>query len=649
MNYRPEVDGLRAIAVLPVILFHAGFSWFSGGFVGVDVFFVISGYLITSIIYQKVEVGRFSFAEFYERRFRRILPALVFMLIVCVPFAWAIMTPDEYKNFSQNLLAVSFMVSNLHLWKEDNYFAPASEENPLLHTWSLSVEEQFYVVFPLILLFTYKLGKRYVALSVFLLFVVSLGLMEFVRSDDPKGAFYFLHTRAWELCLGALCALVNVRAWVSRSQTLPLLGLALIAYSIFAFDENTPFPSAYTLLPTIGAALFLVFGDKETISGKLLSGRVLTGIGLISYSVYLWHQPVFAFSRIAGSSYPTWVAMLGLSVLSIFLGYISWRFVELPFRKIGGQKVYSRKGIFRLGAFSTLIVVAFGVHGNVTKGAPSRITLTDEQESYLNTAIPSPMRERCHASSGRLLTPNDSCIYNEGASKSIAVFGDSHAVELAYSLGKAVKKLDTQVYHFSFSACRPVLGGDASDPCSAWSRDILEFLVNSDHITHVVISYRLAAILKGDHKSAYPKLPNEYTDSYRAEVISDLHGVFQTLLDSGKKVIFVEQAPELPDDMKDLVYGKASDESYIVGVPYQWWEKRTVDVYDERLNVSRFEILKTDSLFCESKACYAGRDGTSYYFDDDHMSIKGADVVVREILDLDSLENIVGEQSPSSF
>jgi peptidoglycan/LPS O-acetylase OafA/YrhL len=294
MDYRREIDGLRALAIIPVILFHAGFQSFSGGFVGVDVFFVISGYLITRIILAELREGKFSIINFYERRARRILPALFLIMFLCLLFAWLWLPPDNMRGFSKSLIAVSMFASNLLFWKESGYFDTAAGLKPLLHTWSLAIEEQYYVLFPLFLVFTWKLGKNWVLTILTAIFMLSLGTAQWSSSAKPIAAFYLLPTRGWELLVGAFVGFYEFTP--SRSKFADIgswLGLTLILYAILTFDNRTPFPSFYTLIPAVGTALIILFTNDKTAVGKILNHKVFVGIGLISYSLYLWHHPLF--------------------------------------------------------------------------------------------------------------------------------------------------------------------------------------------------------------------------------------------------------------------------------------------------------------------------------------------------------------------
>lgn len=339
MNYRQEIDGLRALAVLPVILFHAGFETFSGGFVGVDVFFVISGYLITTIILAELEQGKFSIVNFYERRARRILPALFLVMLVCIPFAWVLLTPADLNSFAKSLVAVPLFFSNIFFWKDGGYFETAAELKPLLHTWSLAVEEQYYLLFPLFLMLFWRLGKRWILVTLGLVFIACLAVAQWVADAKPDAAFYLLPTRGWELLMGAISAFSLSKAngkefGKAVAEVGGWLGLALILYAVFSYSKATPFPGFYALVPTLGAVFIILFATQNTSVGKFVGNKAFVGVGLISYSAYLWHQPVLAFAR-------HWLKELD-SILIILLvifvqtiAYFSWKFIELPFRAKG--------------------------------------------------------------------------------------------------------------------------------------------------------------------------------------------------------------------------------------------------------------------------------------------------------------------------
>ncbi len=456
MKYRAEIDGLRALAVLPVILFHAGFELFGGGFVGVDVFFVISGYLITSIIISEMGRDNFSLINFYERRARRILPALFFVMLVSIPFAWFWLTPGDLKDFGQSLIAVATFSSNILFWIESGYFATASELKPLLHTWSLAVEEQYYILFPLFLMIFWNLPKKYLLLLLALIFLLSLSLAQWFAFSRPSANFYLLPTRGWELLIGVFLAFYLQKNQYIKSplinQTLSLLGFAMIVYSIAIYDKNTPFPSLYALVPTIGTALLILTAVPQTFIHKILSARIIVGIGLISYSAYLWHQPILAFARHRLLGEISEIVLLLLCLSSLIMAYISWRWVEKPFRD---KQTMSRKTVFSFSLAGILFFCIFGASLHINKGFPDRIGFTEK----LINSFDMPKDENCFQVPYNHINEEWGCYL--GVSKNeldYIVFGDSHASSLRYVIDSVAKSQNISVFFTGTSACPPFLG-----------------------------------------------------------------------------------------------------------------------------------------------------------------------------------------------
>jgi len=370
MKYRSEIDGLRTIAVVPVILCHAELGLFQGGYVGVDVFFVISGFLISTIIIDSIESKRFSLLTFYERRARRILPALFVVMLACVPFAWAMMMPDFLQNFGQSLVATTLFANNILLWRTSGYWALESAFKPLLHTWSLGVEEQYYFLMPLLLMLSWpKLGSRTRWITIGLA-AASFGLYLALLEKEPEFSFYQLPTRAWELLMGAGAAIWMRRQLMeSKNGPLAMLGLVMILSCVFFLPPASKWSAVLLVLPCIGSVLILLFARQGTLVGALLSSPPFVGLGLISYSLYLWHQPVFAFARINSYDRPDHILMIGLIPVIILLAYLSWRFVERPFREPG--KI-SRLALVVVVVLAGGVLCGVGVAMHVTNGFPSR-------------------------------------------------------------------------------------------------------------------------------------------------------------------------------------------------------------------------------------------------------------------------------------
>lgn len=361
-KYRIDIDGLRAVAILPVIFYHAGFSVFSGGFIGVDVFFVISGYLITSIVWREIIEENFSLVDFYERRARRILPAVLFVVLLCLPLAYLTLLPSDFKDFGWSLVGVATFSSNIIFWQQSDYFATAAELTPLLHTWSLAVEEQFYLIFPILLLFAYKIRRQAALMAILSLAILSFALSYWGTFNMPVATFYLLPTRAWELLIGSIAAFYPHKSKLSGSPTasniISIFGLGMIIFAMFGFDKSTPFPGIAALAPTLGAFGIILFSKPGTLVYSLLSQKFLIGIGLISYSLYLWHQPVFALYKnysfeISVSEYLICIAItFGLAIFSYF-------YIEIPIRQ--KRELFTRRKIFSGAAFALLTLVLLGI------------------------------------------------------------------------------------------------------------------------------------------------------------------------------------------------------------------------------------------------------------------------------------------------
>lgn len=468
MKHRPEIDGLRAVAVIPVILYHAGFSGWSGGFVGVDVFFVISGYLITTLIVQEMDEGRFSLTEFYFRRVRRILPALVVVTAVTAMAAWTIMLPTQLEGFARSLAAVALFGSNILFWSESGYFAMTSAEKPLLHTWSLAVEEQYYVLFPLALLVVVALGlRRQLFGAIALAALASFALSEWASHAYAEANFYLLPTRAWELLAGSLCALVLLRREPQRNDVLAALGLAGILLPVFFYDESTRFPSVYALPPVLGAALIVLFATPKSIVGRVLSHPAAVGVGLISYSAYLWHFPLFAFARIIEGGTPPTLVMLALAASSLVLAWATWRFVEQPMRRIRPSPAAMRRA-FAAAAAVAAAFVGVGVYGARSNGFEYLWLATRGEETRrLYALVETALEERgaigadepCRFASdvldGDVAARLTACFDAHGPA--VAILGDSHSMNLFTAV--TMHSAAPFVVAFSSGGCTPPSDG----------------------------------------------------------------------------------------------------------------------------------------------------------------------------------------------
>ncbi|PPS62624.1 acyltransferase family protein [Pseudomonas sp. BRM28] len=473
--YRREIDGLRALAVIPVILFHAGIPGFSGGFIGVDVFFVISGFLITSILISENEQKKFSVLNFYERRARRILPALFLVMMVSVAIAWFTTTPKDMKDFSLSLASVPLFSSNFLFWSLSGYFDTSSELKPMLHTWSLAVEEQYYIIFPIVLLSMWRFGRGAIVALLICIGISSFSYSQFWLKDSPDAIFYLLHARCWELIVGALVAFYcyyqrhNISSGVF-GQLLGMIGLVMVGLSVFRFDEKTPFPGAYALIPVIGSVLIIVFADSKTLVGRILSLKPVVFVGLISYSAYLWHQPLFAFARLGETEKLGIDKVAFLIGLTLALAYISWRYVEAPFRS---KDKISRRKIFAYSAAGSVAFLAIGLTGYHTNGFENR--LTDEQAILLSFERQDMGKysrlKKCFLDQGQDPESFSKECYGS-AHGGIVIWGDSHAAALSYGLIKQEKN----VTQLTAGSCPPL-----KDVTIEWRpkcRSVNDFAIN---------------------------------------------------------------------------------------------------------------------------------------------------------------------------
>ena len=503
MDYRREIDGLRALAVLPVILFHAGFETFSGGFVGVDVFFVISGYLITTITLAELEQGKFSIVNFYERRARRILPALFLVMLVCIPFAWFWLLPSDMKDFSQSLVAVSVFASNILFWRESGYFDTAAELKPLLHTWSLAVEEQYYVLFPLFLMLFWRLGKRWILVTLGIVFVASLAVAQWAAYAKPAAAFYLLPTRGWELLIGAFAAIYLSKANLkefgkSVSEIGGWLGVVLILFAVFAYSKATPFPGLYALVPTLGTVLIILFATQNTTVGRFVGNKAFVGVGLISYSAYLWHQPLFSFLKHSDFSENS-LSYITLIVVTLALAFLTWKFIESPFRK---RNALGRSHIFVISIIFAIFFIGFGMYGHRTNGFENRDHMSAFKDlTYDNSKLG---YKQCNNSLTNIEPKLNYCMGSTDVPSALVV-GDSHADDKFYGIEKNVGIFSWGLV--GNSSCPPLLdveikSADGTE-CTERLSKLFSYINETPTVKVVVLSfahmYPLDKLIAADH------------------------------------------------------------------------------------------------------------------------------------------------------
>ncbi|OJF91969.1 acyltransferase family protein [Pararhizobium antarcticum] len=663
MLYRREIDGLRALAVIPVILFHAEIEAFSGGFVGVDIFFVISGYLITSIIIGDQEKGRFSILKFYERRARRIMPVLFFVILCCLPFAWAWMLPMQMENFGRSIIAVCLFVSNFLFWQETGYFAAAAEEQPLLHTWSLAVEEQYYVIFPLVIMLCWRFGRTALVAIIAVVALLSLLLAQYGSIHFASANFYLPTTRAWELLAGSLAAFALSGRTQKPNDILSLAGLALIVFSIFAYDELTPFPSFYALPPVIGAVLIILFGAQGTLVARLLSTRAMVGIGLISYSTYLWHQPLFAFARIRSLTEPTTAVFLTLAAASLVLAYFSWRFVETPFRTGRMTALSSAPRVLAATAIGAALFIGIGLAATRDDGLEFRLP-QEARKALAEKQAHDPAMDTCLFDKGErnIQHPVRACLTAHSTGSKTILIGDSHAGAIA---GEALRQFDRanlDLYAMSHSACVGFSGFYVSDRkyrnrCNSFFTGIEDYIRTSG-VDTVIMLDRWSLYIDGggfdngeggveeltpiyaDLLENESEAADRFDEARKARVLDRYLRDIAAYLDTGTKVVLVYPIPEagwnVPDVVAKAAMAGATDPIFSTSADLYRQRNATVTAAFDALEHPNLYRVKPAAFFCDTvvKQRCVNNQGYDriYYIDSNHPSNAGAALIVPAIL-----------------
>lgn len=628
MKYRREIDGLRAVAVLPVIFFHAGIPMFSGGFVGVDVFFVISGFLITTIISSELDAGTFSIARFYERRARRILPALFIVMAATLPFAWFWMTPVDLKGFSQSLAAVPLFCSNILFYATSGYFDTASEIKPLLHTWSLAVEEQYYVLFPPLLALVWRYARRWATIALALAALVSLAAAQHFVRTHPSFTFYMLPTRGFEILLGALIS--SKGPWRTTGEgrvadalrsALAAAGLVLIIGAVVFFDKSTPSPSLFSLIPTCGAALILLYAREDNFTGRLLGTPMLVGVGLISYSLYLWHQPLLAFARIRYAYELSYAASAVVILDALILSYLSWKYVEHPFRD---RRVISLRVIAGSALALTLAFVSIGVLGWRENGFPQRFKIAPDL-----LAEQSPLTNIARIDNGwcfysidtiktlRVGADGTKCAVGArtGASHVGALFGDSFAGSYEPFWDQLGRDGGLKIISITTNWCYPSFTEDTFAPVSskAYPQCLFDRKYLRDHLRNfdfVIIGGMWSEVLK------------------RKKLDQVLDGL--DVLSKNVKTVIVMPSPKQYDHSpfveyrRHLMFGDRFDIAAI-------WSKDDAYARDANAILKRAASKYRNVVFLDRDLLFGGGEltaaGLPYSADGTHVSISGAEAI----------------------
>lgn len=642
IQYRADIDGLRALAVVLVVLFHAGLPWITGGFIGVDIFFVISGYLITSIILSDVRKGNFSYLTFYERRARRILPAFYFVATISLLAAIIMFTPNDLIKASKSLLAALFFSGNIFFWRTTNYFSDDSDFEPFLHTWSLAVEEQFYFLFPLLLLLFAK-RNRLLFIVCIIGTVFSLALSEYATKHYTWAGYYLLPSRAWQLLAGALLAVYPTRLIGNKTleSSLAFIAMLLIFIPAFMLNKNTPFPGLAALPPTLGACLLIYLGRNTSLfTSKLLSLKPVVVVGLISYSLYLWHWPIFAFIRYYTASVELNLLASFAGILASFLAaYLSWRFIENPFRN---KSVFSRRAIFSYSFIYGLILAGISSSLVLMNGLPQRLDERVIRYSSLNGG--DILVDSCINKSLTQIATGDICQYDlhkTKTGKNILLWGDSHAAAFKPGFQVFLNDLGVKGEFIGGVGCPPLpgllkLGAATGQPCLDSNSAILDYIRGNSEITTIVLHARWALSIDGSRFGVEKGPDYKLTDTLSKEngtnyshVYRALDRLVKELNQLGKEIIIIGPIPEMGYNIPRLTANNIQwSKNREVRVTRAIFDERQAPVFDLLGKLQEenhgLRLFFPHETLCTDEYCEILEDDDLLYLDDDHLSTEGA-------------------------
>lgn len=608
MKYRADIDGLRALAIAPVLLFHTGVPGFSGGYVGVDTFFVISGFVIAGGLKEDVYAGRFSIMRFYVKRIRRIFPALLVSLVATFVAGCFLLLPPELLDLSNSMLACAAFVSNVYFWKSSSYFAPDSSTRPLLHTWSLSVEEQYYVFIPLAIFLVFRFLKARWLWLFAPAATASFLLSVFATKYAASANFYLVPTRAWEMLLGTMLALAPLPPLKSRllNEAVGWAGAGLILCAVFLFTEFTPFPGPAALLPCIGSAALIYSGMYQgSLANSVLSMRWAVALGQISYSVYLVHWPLTVFLRAITLEPFTLVQSAGLVVASIILGALSWRFVEQPFRH--GAFAASQSFVLKFGLGTLAAFLVLGALGAATKGLPARFPQYEAKKGgdhVWNEGI-------CFfepAQDFRKWSPTNCRLTREGGPK-VLLWGDSFAAQYVPGLRAQADKIPAEILQYTSAGCPPVLSyfSYAQPQCAAFNANAMQ-LIKRERIGAVVLAARWADV--------------------KRRGIEGLQQTIEALRAANVQVFVIGQSPQFTIDIRIIGYRQ---QAFDPERTYSWRVSFEEDLNEELMGYAKgAKFIDPIKAFCKSyRECPYRIAGKYLYSDFGHLSTYGSGLAVQ--------------------
>lgn len=660
-GYRPDIDGLRGLAVLSVIAFHAFPSWVPGGFIGVDVFFVISGFLITKLMHDGLQQQSFSFHAFFASRIRRLFPSLILVLLACQLLGWFALLSDEYKALGKHIAGSALFIPNLVFWTESGYFDYAADAKPLLHLWSLGIEEQFYLLWPIVLWLGFKHGMSIRRIGA-VIFLVSLVLNVVMVEEAASATFFLPVTRMWELLAGGLLAFLtgpgatpvaSDRTGFSQTpradQVMPILGLALLMAGAFLLDQNRQFPGLWALVPVLGASALLMPGSRSWIHTAVLSNRLLVWTGLISFPLYLWHWPLLSFARILEGGKPDWQVRTALVGASFALACLTYHLVERPFRF--GRHLPAKASVL------VALMVSAGALGGATfmqDGYPSRIANREVEAQLADLKFDLPDSDGWYCGSNSHDSPR---CHSAGPDPTVVVMGDSHALMIYPALRERFRAKGQVIGLYGASdGCPPLInvviqdqGGDARH-CLKKGSDAISRVIADRAITEVILTSRGPMYTTGMgfgpveaeqfgtwvlHFDGEEKGARSNEEVFAA----GLSRTLDALLAAGKKVSFLHDVPELGFDIRSCFSFRplsiSSQVNSQCAVSRKDFEART-EAYRTMVNrilAQRPDIKVIDlaAALCDEAWCFGARDGVLFYIDDDHLSRRGADYVVKRL------------------
>lgn len=634
-TYRADIDGLRAIAIFLVVGFHAFPDRFRGGFIGVDIFFVISGFLISALLFNRLHAGNFSFINFFARRIKRLFPSLLAVLTACLVFGWFAVFPDEYALLGKHTLSGAAYISNLTLWAEAGYFDAASENKPLMHLWSLGVEEQFYLAFPVLLWLIWKFARLRLAL-ILLFAVASYFYGATLLGTDVAGAYFSPFSRFWELMLGSALAYIQFRretcirniqhsAANIRANLASALGAAILILATISTTKHTPFPGFRALLPTLGTALLLWAGPVGCVNRWVLSLRPVIGLGLISYPLYLWHWPLISFASVIESGAPPAEVRIVLVLAAVALAWLSYALLERPARFGPRSRFFP---VWLLLFSCGLGAVGYWIDHR--GGLPDRSIAHLYRDNRHELARTASRDAACLAYLERTAPRFDYCRRHDvGARETVALIGDSHAHAAFPGMARMLQDEGYNTVMLANSSCPPFPGAEHGatpalrEECAQRTRQLLDALLTRPDIRRVVIFTRGPVYLTGKEFQAREVQPRLLIEPERFS--ASLQHLTRLLTGAGKQAFYITENPEmpiLPSRCIQRPFRMTTSECTMSAVMAR---ERQANYLDLVSKIQGLHVFSTLDLFCPDGVCrFMSPDGELLYADADHLSTAGS-------------------------